>query len=198
MGYETKLYIVELNKFDMAEHEKNLNEKRNRSAKPSDNPNEPEVLNDTSSRLEIPEVPDELKKMTVELFEEPPEPEAVELEEEPQTPFEMDKSEVYCNIICMVELCKAGNGKFEELRCRKSKEMKDKEITPYFYGTDGNTRITEDEYGDKMVLMNPKEVLKALEEDNKEPYRRFDLAIAALKAAIPNFDKELMVLTYGW
>ena len=48
--------------------------------------------------------------------------------------------------------------------------------------------------------MDPEKVLKALEKDQAEgAYRRFEMAIALLKATIPNFEKSerLKVVLFG-
>jgi hypothetical protein len=60
--------------------------------------------------------------------------------------------------------------------------------------------ITEDCYGDPLGVIPIQEFLEALKEDNeREPYRRYQWAIAMLEAIIGGFTdtKRLFVVTYG-
>lgn len=69
----------------------------------------------------------------------------------------------------------------------------------YFYGSDGNTIICEDSYGAKLTALDPAKVLKAMEADNKgNSYRRYEMAIPMLQAAIKGFPKKsLRVVLFG-
>lgn len=70
----------------------------------------------------------------------------------------------------------------------------------YFYGSDGNTEISTDRYGSQLFSIDPKEVLKLMEQENKpEPYRRYNAAIPMLKSLIKDFKGEkLTCILYGY
>ncbi len=79
----------------------------------------------------------------------------------------------------------------------------DKEINTikvYIYGSDGNTEISKDKYGSQLVANNPKQVLKLMQDANKESkYRRYSAAIPMLKSLIKDFKKEnLTCILYGY
>ena len=101
----------------------------------------------------------------------------------------------YFSIIGMVELSKPGySSEIYQMSSNKSPGFH--EI--YFYGTDGNKQITEDDYGNTLKVLLPRRVLQALKRDNaNDPYRRFELAIALLERSILNFGNELNVVLYG-
>ena len=106
----------------------------------------------------------------------------------PKDNFEVLESEAtYFSVIAMIDLCKCGGGSV------MSKLIKDVHINEhlpvvYFYGPDGNLPIKEDKYGDVLKAVPVVDVLDALKESNEttkeenegQPYRRFDLAISAL------------------
>lgn len=99
----------------------------------------------------------------------------------------------YASIVGMVDLCKTGDGPFEQLRNSSVSKVP----SVYFYNN-SDEKITHDLYGSPIVVMDANEVLKALQKDNrKQNYRRFDLAIGLLKAAIKSYP-GLKVLTYGY
>lgn len=69
----------------------------------------------------------------------------------------------------------------------------------YFYGTDGNTSITEDCYGKRLRAIDPQVVLKALTYDVKHgQHRRFTIAKALLESIIEEFQgAEIAIVLYG-
>jgi hypothetical protein len=100
-------------------------------------------------------------------------------------------------VVAMVDLCKASVGAVEEVINKgHSKEGE----RGGFYDDGGNAIIIEDRYCDAMTFVDPKEVLRAMQESQKkEPYRRFTIAISTLKAAIKGFKTEkLKVLFFGY
>jgi hypothetical protein len=100
----------------------------------------------------------------------------------------------YFGIIAMIDLCKTGiftpNNGEPEKNTRKV----------YIYGTDGDTQITKDCYGDQLFAIEPKDVLQKMIEANKqEKYRRYEAAIPLLKALIKSFPKgTLKCILYGY
>ena len=108
-------------------------------------------------------------------------------------------------IIAMVDLCKASVGAVGEVINKghghgSSREQFVGGDRGCFFDDGGNAMILEDCYCDAMTFVDPKEVLRAMEEEQKQqPYRRFTIAIAALKAAIKEFKMEkLRVLFFGY
>ena len=73
----------------------------------------------------------------------------------------------------------------------------------YFYGTDGDTQITEDKCGSQLVAIPAKDVLKAVEEDWENTkrdwnsnigYRRFYMAIYLLYSFVKSFKNPYVIL----
>jgi len=110
----------------------------------------------------------------------------------------MDAFKDGCHIVvASVELCKPGQGAFSTLMGNAGNSRVTDAPLAYFYGTDGNTHIAEDSYGDPLAVMSVDDVIKALTADNKrEKYRRFDLALATLKAFKKGFP-DGVILGYG-
>ena len=100
-------------------------------------------------------------------------------------------------VVAMVDLCKASVGFVDEIIRKGHSVEGDK---GGFFDDGGNSIIVEDRYGDSMNFVDPKEVLKAMQEAHKgNPYRRFAIAIATLKATIKEFRGEsLRVLFFGY
>lgn len=100
----------------------------------------------------------------------------------------------YAQVIAMFDMCK-----FYGLSDRLTKSPK---TNYYFYADDGNTRVLEDMYGDKLTETSLADVIEILEEqiDNGETYRRIYPALAALKELEEHKDQwhELAVLHYGY
>ena len=72
----------------------------------------------------------------------------------------------------------------------------------YIYGSDGNTKLLEDEYGAPLTEASVTDVIAVLEKDiaNGEDYRRIFPLLATLKALEENSHqwKDLAVLHYGY
>ena len=100
-------------------------------------------------------------------------------------------------VIAMVDLCKASCGAMQDVI---DSGHDGDENRGGIYDSGGNNIIVEDCYGSSMTFVDPKEVLAAMqEEQNKEEYRRFTIAIPALEGAINGFAREdLRVLFFGY
>jgi hypothetical protein len=105
-----------------------------------------------------------------------------------------DKGIKWFSVCSMIDLSKPGYS---------SNIIKVKgEVPVYFYGTDGNTKITEDRYGEKLMAVKAQTLLDALEKDFKESkkdyggkgYRRFEMAVDLLKVFIKRFNNPMAVL----
>ena len=70
-----------------------------------------------------------------------------------------------------------------------------------WYASNGDTPTTEDPYGDPLTAVDLTALIDAMESDqNREPYRRFALALPVLKAFRddPEWeDEDIVVLQYG-
>src|SRR6056300_1619363 len=81
--------------------------------------------------------------------------------------------EQWLHLFGMIDLSKCGNCKLLEVVSEFRQELDDN-LYPFIFGSDGNTQIKEDCYGDKLVPVPLTEVLVALKEDAKrDDYRRF-------------------------
>jgi len=102
-----------------------------------------------------------------------------------------DMIETYFMITAEIDLCKVGGSNlFKAL-----KQNKDKLREYYWYGYDGNMRISEDRYGEKAELATIEDCIIALKKDVKESdYRRFKWALALLESMK---DSEMKVLWFG-
>lgn len=69
----------------------------------------------------------------------------------------------------------------------------------YLYADDGNAKITEDCYGDKLTVCTdlPGFIAWMKEQESKEHYRRWGMAIALLEAIKPEDWRCVQVLHYG-
>lgn len=94
--------------------------------------------------------------------------------------------------IASIDLCKSD---FYDTQLNKEE---DTELV-YIYGSDGNTEIVEDRYGKRLYAIEPKKVLKFMQNANKTAkYRRYNAAIPLLKSLIKDFkDEELTCILYG-
>ncbi len=107
----------------------------------------------------------------------------------------INESPKWFDIYAEINLCKCGYGSY--IHALESSHKGEPLV--YWYGYDGNERITEDRYGEKPLPLPLKDVLGALRKDAKhDSYRRFKWAIALLEEMDKeeNFDKT--VLLYGY
>jgi hypothetical protein len=111
----------------------------------------------------------------------------------------------FSQILGMVDLCKMGHQTNAEiLRSWVAGEQGGNKLA-FFYGTDGETKIDEDDCGEPLVVIDPQEFLDALlkdieaaEDKGEHPYRRFVMAASLLENTIPYFPKKtLKILTFG-
>lgn len=106
-----------------------------------------------------------------------------------------DDGKTYARVLAMFDMCKMGY---------HFVEMFEKETDLYFYGSDGNTRIVEDMYGDPIREANVEDVIDYLEEavENGENYRRIFPLLAALKTFYEQKEDgrwdKLAVLHFGY
>lgn len=100
----------------------------------------------------------------------------------------------YCSQIAMVDLSKCGQGKFATLV---------KESTPatpeYFLLFGDDDKVDKDMYDSPLSCMSATDALFALRQDNeRDPYRRFNIAIAMIEQAIDGFSEEsIKIIGYG-
>lgn len=109
--------------------------------------------------------------------------------------------EQYFMVMAEIDLCKTDyDGPLHALHkesIKRAKELAANHVV-YFYGTDGNTQIKEDLYGDPFSPVRIETVLKVLKTELEiDPdYRRFKWA-AALLESMANDSEELEVIFYG-
>ena len=102
-----------------------------------------------------------------------------------------NKDATYVIEIASIDLCKSD---FYDTQLNKEE---DTELV-YIYGSDGNTAITTDRYGSRLYAVNPKKVLKFMQNANKTAkYRRYNAAIPLLKSLIKDFGSEITCILYG-
>lgn len=105
------------------------------------------------------------------------------------------RKEIWFQVIAEIDLCKCGyNSEIHKI----DRVNKDESHIWYWFGSgDGDTRVTEDCYGDKPKPVPIKDVVAALEIDaEKDDYRRFKWALALLKS-MQDDPEGLTVLLYG-
>lgn len=104
-----------------------------------------------------------------------------------------DIEETYFMVYAEIDLCKLGRDSHLGEILTANKDSK-KEI--YYYGSDGNTKITEDCYGDKPNEVSITDCVNALRLDvANSDYRRFKWALALLESM--QGEKEVSVIWYG-
>lgn len=105
-----------------------------------------------------------------------------------------EESDGYSSVVAEIDLCKIGDGHLYALMLANTP----KKPRAYVYGLDGNRRFKKDRYGAAMPIMKVADVIKAIEQDNKkEPYRRFEMALAMLKVFKDSFGDRARVLAFG-
>lgn len=98
----------------------------------------------------------------------------------------------YVSIIAEIDLCKSC---FYDTWLNKETDTH----KVFIYGTDGDTEISKDRYGNQLFSIDPSKVLDMMEAANKkEKYRRYMAAIPLLKSLIKTFKGEnLTCILYG-
>jgi len=99
---------------------------------------------------------------------------------------------VWASVITVYDLSKAGEDFVSKVRAFPDTDC-------YIYADDGNTRITEDCYGDKLkeIPLNEMIAILAYEIGANSYYRRFKPILGLLMAFNPNDWDNLVVLHYG-
>lgn len=95
-----------------------------------------------------------------------------------------------------IDLKKIGAGALADLVDKNEKQAAKDEKNVYKW-FNGNTLIEEDCYGKKKIPVPIKDVIKAIETDNTESYRRYDWALALLKSMETTSPGEFSVIFYG-
>ena len=115
--------------------------------------------------------------------------------------FSDDPPEQYFSIVAWIDLSKPGTSNLTKIdkKCYQS---------VFFYGIDGNTKISFDPYGSSLHAIPAEIVLIALQKDwknskcnykNDYGYRRFYMAIPLLERFIETFQNENpCVVIYGY
>jgi hypothetical protein len=89
-------------------------------------------------------------------------------------------------VISMVDLCKLGSGN----------NVPKKETQFYFYDSDGNSVVVEDNYGQKLNQMTLQEAIDFF--TPQAGYRRVDVFLATLRGVKESFPSEdIYILFYG-
>jgi hypothetical protein len=104
------------------------------------------------------------------------------------------RKETWFQIMATIDLSKCGSGSAIHDIDRVNK---DESHGWYWYESDGNTRTTEDKYGDQLKPVQLQVVIDALKKDiEKDDYRRFKWALALLESMVD--DREnLTCLIFG-
>ena len=98
----------------------------------------------------------------------------------------------FAPIIAMLNLSKTGMDEVAEV-CYSSPETK-----YYIYADDGNTKILEDRYGEKLREVDIDLLISAMSEENRRGYyRRYQMAIGVLETAKKDF-RNPVVLHFGY
>ncbi len=104
-----------------------------------------------------------------------------------------DIVETYFMIYAEIDLCKLGRDSHIGKILTENKSDKEEF---YYFGSDGNTKITEDIYGSKPNEISVAKCIEALRLDVKDSdYRRFKWALALLESM--KDENEISVIWYG-
>ena len=111
-------------------------------------------------------------------------------------PDENGKLEVYFSVWAMVDVCKPS---YHSNLTRLSYKNEDPDKSWYFYGADGNTPLTKDQYGDRFKPLPIADVIKALQKDTKgDDFRRYKWALDTLKSIQKNGGANAEVILFGY
>lgn len=98
----------------------------------------------------------------------------------------------YLHIIAVIELDKPGS---ESWVSELSKE--DGKDRVYWYGWDGNTRVSTDRYGSELTTFDIDTVIEALKDDSeRDPYYRFKFALDSLESLKKNSEDERIKVVF--
>ena len=105
-------------------------------------------------------------------------------------------NEIDVMVAAEIDLCKLGsNSAIMDLPWQKPKDSK---VSWYWYGSDGNTKITEDFYGKQSQPIDLVDLLAALIKDTaKTDYRRLKWARAFVESLIETDSNELKAFLFG-
>ena len=109
----------------------------------------------------------------------------------------------YMNVISTFDLCKVSLSDLKAALKGKGirilERIEEMKIIPvYFYGTDGNTRITKDLYDEELIAFEPGLLLEELKKlREKDNYRRFPPCIALLESLLASFGSPFYVVLFG-
>lgn len=112
----------------------------------------------------------------------------------------------WLNIFGMIDLCKVGYNSplstFVQEKFKEANDNKEKSFV-YFYGTDGNTEIFEDKYGDYLAVAPLTEIygklLETIEQDSD--YRRYAWTKGFIEGVLSNtkgYQEEIFGVFYGY
>lgn len=107
----------------------------------------------------------------------------------------------WLNIIAQYDLCKVDLGDLQSsIKCKGAMFLSRADIIErnriYFY--EGDTKITEDKYGEELIAFDPNLLLEVLIEKRKaDGYRRYSPLIALLESMLKEFTDGFHVVLYG-
>ena len=114
------------------------------------------------------------------------------LKDENDDLIETGRTEIYFRVYGIIELCCPGHE--SNLLQLDWKNGEADSVVWYYYHTDGNTDVREDNYGDVAKPVPVADVIEALEKDlREEDYRRFRWALGFLR----EMDDDAEVMFYG-
>ncbi len=99
----------------------------------------------------------------------------------------------YFMVAATIDLCKIGANSHLNGVLRKNNGN-----NYYYYADDGNTKITDDLYGDRSDIHSLDEIIGALKKDvEQDDYRRFKWALSLLESIKKNNGSDFKVMFYG-
>ncbi|MGI9569982.1 MAG: hypothetical protein ACR2PH_09670 [Desulfobulbia bacterium] len=190
MGYETRLYLVSISDYDIPEEGRTIT------------PDKYKALVKEGAMIQAENEP--LQRIIDEDIDHKGHAALrKELREDdtiwkPLGDFRRDNM-IWAQVIGMVDLCKLGyNGSLTDVLGRSSTGYKG--YIPYIFGSDGNSMIFEDCYGEGLGVHDPKEVAQAATKmyEEEEQYRRLAPFIGMVVGALQHDWKNLKILSYGY
>lgn len=119
--------------------------------------------------------------------------------DEDGNPIKTGRQEIYVQKCAEIDMCKIGQSALEQVHNKAARvaEAHNDEKFYYFFQTDGNSRYMEDPYGAPLALAEIDDCIEALEHDVQNDYRRYNWALALLKAVRDGCGSEFKVLFWG-